>query len=161
MKIPPTPHVRSLTGLTTSPDTNSVGLIVRFFTCLVVTLVCINSTWAASDRFERLCVSANDTAPIFVFRDGNGTVERMDIELFDPVTGLVDVTPNGRGKAIRAKYTKLNKAEIDEVCATTGISVAVLPKQNGIKMAEGFDASNASDSAKALKNILEANLGIF
>lgn len=112
-----------------------------------MTIITTNSTWAASEKFERLCVSANDTAPIFVFRDGNGTVERMDIELFDPVTGLVDVTPNGRGKAIRAKYTKLSKAEIDEVCATTGISVAVLAKQNGKKMAE---SSDASESAKAL-----------
>jgi hypothetical protein len=112
-----------------------------------VTIVTTNSTWAASDTFERLCLSANDTAPIFVFRDGNGTVERMDIELFDTATGLVDVTPNGRSKAIRAKYTKLNKAEIDEVCATTGISVAVLPKQNGKKMAE---SSDATESAKAL-----------
>jgi hypothetical protein len=98
----------------------------------------VASAPAASDKFERLCIGAKDDAPIFVFRDSVGTLERMDIELIDPTTGAVvsDPISDARGNAIRAKYTKVSKADIADVCAATGSSVAAMPKHDNKKMAE-------------------------
>jgi hypothetical protein len=91
----------------------------------------------AADKFERLCVGANDGSPVFLTRDSNGTIERIDVFLVEVITRLAVIDPLSKNaKVIKAKYEKVHQSEIDEVCRS-GISVAVMPKPDAVKDVEG------------------------
>lgn len=81
----------------------------------------------AADKFERLCVGRNDTAPVFVTRDVKGVIERMEVILVDAVGPTTSAVVGNTAKVPKVTYELADAEEIQSICRA-GVSVAVMPK---------------------------------
>ena len=81
----------------------------------------------AADKFERLCVGRNDTAPVFVTRDVKGVIERMEVTFVDATSPTTSAVGSKTAKVPKATYEIADAEEIQAICKA-GVSVAVMPK---------------------------------
>ena len=82
----------------------------------------------AADKFERLCVGRNDTAPVFVTRDVKGVIERMEVILVDAGGTTTSAVVRKTAKVPKVSYELADAEEIQSICKA-GVSVPVMPNR--------------------------------